>query len=101
MSQKQGKYAMNTLNIYAVLDVKAQIYSQPHFMQTNGVAIRSFATACEDTNTQFNKYPEDYSLYEIGNYNVETAELSKTTPKQIANASEFVQTVPLEQSNLI
>ena len=84
---------MTTLKkAYAIKDIKAEMFSQmPMFVNSNGLAIRSFATACEDDKTDFNKYPEDFSLYEIGTYCMETATLTTITPKQIANASEFVE----------
>ena len=78
-------------NVFAVKDVKSKLFSNPHFVPTTGVAIRGFGAACEDENTDLNKYPEDYSLYHIGTYDVETGELVSITPEQIANASEFVQ----------
>lgn len=65
----------------------------PFFQQSNGVAVRSFGTACEDKNTDLNKYPSDFSLYHIGAYCMETGELIPSTPNQIANASEFVQNI--------
>lgn len=81
---------MTELQAYAIKDIKSGLFSNnPFFLQSNGLAIRSFATACEDEKTDFNKYPEDFSLYHIGTYDSQTAELNKTTPSQIANASEF------------
>jgi hypothetical protein len=80
---------MNVVKMYSVYDVKAEIFSSPHFMGSDGVAIRSFSTACEDENSQFYKYPTDFSLYVVGEFNIETGEISPLKPKQICNASEF------------
>jgi hypothetical protein len=88
---------MNLVKIYSVYDVKSELFSTPHFVQSDGVAIRSFSTACEDESTQFNKYPSDFSLFHIGVYNIETGEIESTTPRQICNASEFV--TPRRASN--
>ncbi len=81
---------MNTLNAYSVYDVKTELYSQPHFLQTNGHAIRSFSLACEDTTTDLHKFSSDYSLYHIGTFDITTATLNSITPKQLCSASEFV-----------
>lgn len=82
----------NTINAFAVYDLKAQLYAQPLFMKTKGLAIRAFSQACEDKNTELNKHPTDFSLYHLGTYNVETGSLnSLNKPLQIANASEFVE----------
>lgn len=82
---------MNTLDMYAVFDTKSQLFGMPHFQKSDGVAIRSFSTACESPETELNKYPSDFSLYHIGTFHVETGELVPATPRQICNASEFVK----------
>jgi hypothetical protein len=88
---------MNVLKMYAVYDVKAQMYSHPHFLQSDGVAIRSFSQVCEDENSQFNKYPSDFSLYFIGSFDVESGEVIPDVPRQICNASEFVKLKSAEE----
>lgn len=80
---------MNTLQAFAVRDIKSELYSQPHFVQTLAVALRGFQTACEDTSTQLNAHPEDFSLYHIGSFNIENGQLENIIPQQISNASEF------------
>lgn len=79
------------LQAYAVKDIKSQLFALPHFVATNGVAIRSFATACEDKSTNLNLYPSDYTLYHIGSYNAETGVLTKANPASIATAAEFIK----------
>jgi hypothetical protein len=75
---------------FAVLDVKSKLFNQPYFVATNGVAIRGFANACEKEN-ELQKYPEDFQLYHIGEYDMETGLLHPLDqPKLIATASEFV-----------
>lgn len=78
------------LNLYAVKDVKSQLFNNPFVQKTDGTAIRTFATACEDKNTDLNKYPSDFSLYRIGTYDEESGKLSQDQIMQVANASEFV-----------
>lgn len=81
----------HTLLAFAVKDVKSELFNTPHFVPSKGVAIRSFGTACEDKTTQLNKYPEDFSLFHVGEYSTETGELTPCTPDLIANASEFTK----------
>lgn len=82
--------SISKLQAYAIYDVKTQLYSHPHFLQTNGNAIRSFAQACEDEKSDLNKYAKDFSLYHIGEYDLETGNLKTDQPKQIATAMEFI-----------
>jgi hypothetical protein len=91
---------MNTLQMYSVFDTKSELFTAPHFMQSHGVAIRSFSSACEDENTQFNKYPSDFNLYHVGEFNIETGEITSVIPKQICNASEFVNANKVTQPEL-
>lgn len=81
---------MTKLEMYSVKDTKSQLFGMPHFQQSDGVAIRSFSTACEDQNTDLNKYPSDFSLYHVGSYDISTGNVSPASPRQICNASEFV-----------
>lgn len=76
--------------LYAVRDVKADAFSSLMPIATEGLAIRSFAEACKDRNSDLNKYPEDYMLYEIGTWEANTGAVSSCLPKFIASASAFV-----------
>lgn len=70
------------LKIFAVYDSKVAAYMQPFFMRTTGEALRAWGTTAADTSTQFNKYPGDFSLFEIGSFNEETGEV-KALPARI------------------
>ena len=56
------------LKIYAVYDSAVGAYMQPFFMQSKGVALRSWLEAANDEKTQFNKHPADFTLFELGEY---------------------------------
>jgi hypothetical protein len=81
---------MNELKMYSVYDTKSELFSSPHFLQSDGVAVRSFSTACDDPKTQLAMYPEDFSLYCVGTFNIESGNISPIQPKQLCNAAEFV-----------
>ena len=44
------------------------------------MAIRSFSDAVQDQDSAFNKHPEDYSLWEIGEFDDQTGEIIYYTP---------------------
>lgn len=54
--------------IVAVHDSKAELFSQPVFVQSRGQAIRSFADAVNDGKSDYARHPGDYSLFELGVY---------------------------------
>lgn len=82
---------MKTL-VYTVYDQKVERYLQPFFMQTKGAALRAWMDAVRDPKTSFNKHPEDYTLFEIGEYDEETGSfLNHNTPVSCGKAIEFIQ----------
>lgn len=54
--------------VFSVYDSKAEAYLQPFFMMSKGEAVRGFTDLANDANTCFGKHPEDYTLFEIGEY---------------------------------
>ena len=53
---------------YAVYDSKAQRYIFPQNYVRREEAVRAFSMACNQPDTDFFRYAEDYSLFEIGQY---------------------------------
>lgn len=78
------------LKVYAVYDSKVQTYDKPIFMRSRGEAVRSWDTVANDPSTQFFKYPEDYSLMEIAEYDDETGTFENAkVPQNLGLASAF------------
>lgn len=67
---------MAKLKIFTVYDAKAEAYLSPFFLPTTGLALRGFADVANEPNHQFNKYPSDYTLNEIGTYEESTAQIT-------------------------
>lgn len=85
----QRKNKMQT--IFSVHDSKAQAYLPPFYMRNKGEALRAFETTVKDTNTQFNKYPQDYTLVELGTFDENTATIETwEKPIILENASAFL-----------
>lgn len=78
------------IKIFAIRDAKALAFGQPFFSQTKGTAIRSFQETVNDPNSPFHKYPDDYSLFEIGIFDDEKGTIEALDiPQVIGNALEF------------
>lgn len=58
---------------FAVLDKKLGAYLQPFFSQSRPMAMRAFGDVVCDGESPFAKHAEDYSLWEIGSIELETA----------------------------
>ena len=55
-------------HMYTIYDSKAEAYHDIFIAPTKAVALRSFATAAQDENSQFHHYAEDFTLFEIGTW---------------------------------
>lgn len=62
-------------SIFAVFDAKAGLFGDPFVSVNTDTAIRDFAHAVNTDGTQINRYPEDYALHFLGNFNDETGEI--------------------------
>ena len=79
------------LKIFTIKDKKSN-FGQLFTEQNQLVALRNFNELCNSKDTMINKYPEDYSLYEIGEYDTETGEVKGyKTLKEIASAESFAK----------
>lgn len=67
---------MESLKIYAIYDAKAQRYQQPFLALKDIFAQRAFHLKITDENAFMNKWPEDFSLYKIAEFNMETGKIS-------------------------
>lgn len=56
------------LKCFAVFDVKAGAFLPPFFLPETPVAVRVFGDCVNDSQHQFGKHPEDYSLFLLGEF---------------------------------
>jgi len=61
--------------VFSVYDQKAKVYSQPFISPTVGYAVRMFEDQVRTEGHAWNKHPEDYTLFEIGEYDDKSAEM--------------------------
>lgn len=66
-----------TQKVFAVRDAKACAFMQPFFSTTRGSALRAFTDVVNDdpARSPIAKHPDDYSLYEIGEFNDQEGQL--------------------------
>lgn len=83
------------LKAFSIRDQKAEIFHPPFYHKTHGEAERSFRTAVMDEKTQLNKYPEDFVLYSVGEYDDNTGVFkSKDTPEPVLRADSCIAVKP-------
>jgi len=80
------------LKLFSIHDSKAAAFITPFFSPTTATALRSFATAANDMQTDFYKYGGDYTLFELGTFDQETARLeTHQAPVNLGLAISFVE----------
>jgi len=76
--------------IFAILDMKVEAYHKPFFANSEGEAKRMIIETAKDEQTTFHKYPEDFQLFHLGNYNDSTAKIeSNELPILLGNVLEI------------
>lgn len=56
------------MKMCSIYDAKAEAWLTPLFFQAVGQAVRSFGDAINQSNSEFNKHPEDYTLFMLGDW---------------------------------
>jgi len=77
--------------VFSVYDSKANAFLQPFFAVSRGVAERSFFAAVMDQGHDFNRFAEDYTLFELGEFDEASAGFNMLeTPKSVALAAHVL-----------
>lgn len=73
------------LTIVAIHDRATDAYSTPIFVHTTGQAIRGFQDEINEPNNPMSKHPDDYDLYQLGEYDNATGAFTNLKePRQLA-----------------
>lgn len=74
--------------IVCVRDRAADVFGQPIFVASLGVALRSFSDEVNNKESNINKHPDDYDLYELGEFDDNEGLFYANHPRQIAVGKE-------------
>lgn len=78
--------------IVAVRDRQLDAFMRPFTAATIGQAVRAFSDEVNRQGSELNQHPEDYELYEIGQFDDDTGALLQPHPvKSIAIASNLIE----------
>ena len=77
---------MTKLVIVSVRDRAADAFGRPAFVPSRGVAIRSFGDELNRAapDNQMHTHPEDFDLYELGEFDEQSGVFTTHMPTQIA-----------------
>lgn len=78
------------VKVYAIRDLKGEMFTQPLFQLNAGTALRSFSDMVKGADSKIAAHPEDYALYEIGEYDdISGALKALTTIKMLGVGSDY------------
>ncbi len=83
--------------MFVVYDSKANAYMQPWFLTQQAMAQRAFSDCVNDPDHNFGRHPEDYTLFNIGEFNDQTAQVQWQPPKSCGNGLEYIIQIPDEK----
>jgi hypothetical protein len=87
--------------MYAVLDLKAGNYTQPYYCANENVGIRMFDTAVNDPQTMMSKYPADFMLFEVGEFDDSNCMITQDSKhKMLCTGDQLVRSFPPIETSL-
>lgn len=78
--------------VYNIFDAKLEAYMLPQCRRSRGEVLREFSDAVNDGNPDngISKHPEDFILFETGEFDDQTGLVNPCTPVSLGCAIEFV-----------
>lgn len=77
--------------IFVIYDEKAKYYTNPMIAQTRGEFFRMIASQSQTDNSTIFKFPEDFVIYEIGEYDEQIGHIvSYDVNEKLGKVSEFI-----------
>ncbi|UDN67773.1 nonstructural protein [robinz microvirus RP_112] len=83
------------LNAYTLYDCKSLIYLPPFYASAHGQAVRMVMDLARDNTTQVGRYPTDFTLYCVGQWNDATGNLLPADIRE--HISDVVALIPARQ----
>lgn len=80
------------LRAFSIYDTKAEFFSPPFFMVSNGEAVRAFKDLANDTNTSIGRHPSDFRLMCLGEFDNLSGSFNDSSEKMasLGYASDYV-----------
>lgn len=78
------------LQAFSLRDTKAETFAAPFFVPNENIAVRLLSQLVLDKRTDLGKYPQDFMLYRVGDYDTDNAALSACQVELICTASSVL-----------
>lgn len=82
--------------VYSIYDSAAKAFMQPFYQAGKGTAFRAFQDVVNTKDHPIHKHPKDYTLFELGEFDDETAGfVFHTAPERVVSAVEVLDDKPM------
>lgn len=78
------------LRAFSLRDTKSETFGAPFFVPTAGIALRVVTELVNDRRTDVGKYPDDFILYDVGEFDTQSAQLSHSQAELVATAKSLL-----------
>lgn len=79
--------------MFSIHDRKTESFGPPYCAATPGEAERNFRTACSNPESDLHRYPEDFTLYQVGFFHNESGQLEALVTPSFVCAAKVDSTV--------
>lgn len=77
--------------LYTLYDSKSETYAAPMAHSARGQAIRAFGDAVNKPGNTISDHPEDFTLFEIGEFDISTGEITLSDVRvSVCNGQDLV-----------
>ena len=78
--------------MFSVRNAKGEFFNPPFISHTKGSAERTFQTLCNDPQSDIARYPEDYDLYYMGDFDdIKGTMIPLDTPEHLVKAVQLIK----------
>lgn len=89
-STREAVVPLGLKTLYCVFDHASKTCGAPVMRDNDLVARREFAALCADSETQYHKFPHDFTLRRVGTFDIQSCRLTPHDPEDIAFATTYV-----------
>lgn len=80
------------MKLFVVKDMKAKLYLKPFVERSTPSALRGWELCCNEPGEIFNKFPHDFRLYEIANFDEANGSLTPhDEPIDLGSAADILR----------
>lgn len=78
------------MRIFSIYDTAAASYNKPFYAVSEGVALRIFQDILLDQDTSIGRHPEQFQLYDLGEFDEENGTFKTNPPVFVVGGNELV-----------